>query len=177
MLEPWAESRLEEFVRLAADPAVMRFVGAGLPWSRDKAERDFARSLDAWSRHGFGKRSLLEKESGDWIGFVEVCQVGPGAVEVAPDEVEIGWWLAPARWGRGLATEAARAARDDAFSRVCLERLIGRYQPANVASGRVMEKIDMRHERDAVGRHGEEVRINALGRAAWRESFRARAVG
>ncbi len=91
----------------------------------------------------------------------------PEAIEVAQGEVEIGWWLVPPAWGRGLATEGARALRDEGFRRVGLERIVGRFQPANAASGRIMEKIGMRFERDAVGRHGEAVRIYSLERAEW----------
>ena len=66
-----------------------------------------------------------------------------------------------------MATEAARPIRDEAFERLGLARIIGRYRPANVASGRVMEKLGMRFERDAVGRRGDTVRIFALERADW----------
>jgi RimJ/RimL family protein N-acetyltransferase len=91
------------------------------------------------------------------------------AVEVDPGEVEIGWWLRPEAWGRGLATEGALALRDEGFERVGLDRLIARFRPENRASGRIMEKIGMRFERDAVGRDGEDVRIYALERPEWKE--------
>jgi RimJ/RimL family protein N-acetyltransferase len=110
---------------------------------------------------------VIAKEAGDWLGFVELCHVGPGAIEVV-GEIEIGWWLVPAMWGRGVATEAAVPVRDEAFERLGLERIVGRYRPANVASGRIMEKLGMRFERSAVGRHGDAVNIYALDRGGWR---------
>jgi RimJ/RimL family protein N-acetyltransferase len=145
---------------------VTRYVSTRLPWSRYEAERDFAESLEHWREHGFGKRSLVAKASGDWRGFVELCHVGPRAVEV-PGEIEIGWWIDPEAWGRGFATEGARAIRDEAFERVGLERIIARYRPANVAFGRVVQKLRLTFERDAVGRHGDVVRIHALERDGW----------
>ena len=53
-----------------------------------------------------------------------------------------------ALWGRGLATEGARAALDFGFGSLGLERIIARYHTDNVASGRVMQKIGMRYWRE-----------------------------
>ena len=59
------------------------------------------------------------------------------------------------------------AVRDEAFERVGLNRIIGRYDPRNRASGRIMEKLGMHHERDSVTKHGGPVRIYALDRKEW----------
>jgi len=157
VLERWDEARLEEFVVLCADPEVMRFIGLGVTWDRARAEEASVRALERWREFGFGRRSLIE--DGRWLGFVEINLVGPGVAGVEPDEVEIGWWLARSAWGKGFATEGACAIRDEGFERVGLERLIGRFQPANVASGRIMEKLGMRYERESTGRHDEPLSI------------------
>ena len=60
--------------------------------------------------------------------------------------VEIGWRLAPEHWGRGLATEAARAVVGHAFDSLGLDSLVSFTVPANVRSRRVMEKIGMTHD-------------------------------
>ena len=174
LLEPWDESRIRDFAELARDPQVMRYIGLGEVWSRDASDERFRHQLDHWRAHGFGWRSAVEKATRAWLGFVGLNYVPPEATEVPPGEVEIGWWLTPAVWGRGLATEGALALRDEAFERVGLERIIGRYQPENVASGRIMEKIGMVFERDAIGRHGETVRIYALTDSGWRAAVSSR---
>ena len=166
-LERVSERDLASFARLSADAEVMRFIGDGAPWPPQVAEQRFGRILEQWKAYDFGWRSAFERETGRWVGFLGLNYVPVEAVEVPDGEVEIGWWLEPAAWGRGLATEGARALRDEAFERVGLERIIGRFQPANAASGRIMEKLAMHFERDAVGRHGETVRIYALERADW----------
>ena len=63
-------------------------------------------------------------------------------------EIEIGWWLARAWWGKGLATEAAREALRDGFERVGLRRVVAIAQPQNRASIRVMEKLGMKFARE-----------------------------
>ena len=174
LLEPWDESRIRDFAQLARDPQVIRYIGPGEVWSRGASDERFRRQLDHWQAHGFGWRSAVEKTTRAWLGFVGLNYVAREAIEVPPGEVEIGWWLAPPAWGRGLATEGALALRDEAFERIGLDRIIGRYQSENVASGRIMEKIGMTFERDAVGRHGEIVRIYGLDSARWRSSVRTR---
>ncbi|MBA2293754.1 MAG: GNAT family N-acetyltransferase [Actinobacteria bacterium] len=56
---------------------------------------------------------------------------------------EIGWAIDPARWGEGLATEAAAAAPRDTFERVRLERVVSFTSLANIASTRVMERLGL----------------------------------
>jgi RimJ/RimL family protein N-acetyltransferase len=167
LLEPWHERHLEGFVRLASNERAMRYIGSGVVWSRERSEDRFAWHLDHWRRHGFGWRSAIDKSSRALVGFVGINHVRPEAIEVDAGEVEIGWRFASSTTGRGVATEGAIALRDEGFGRVGLQRLIGRCQPGNVASVRVMEKIGMRLERDARGRHGEQVRIYCLERERW----------
>jgi len=83
----------------------------------------------------------MPKEGRRLIGF---CGLQPLP---ETDEIEIGWWLARAWWGRGLATEAARAALHEGFTRAGLDRIVAIAQPANTASIRIMEKLGMRFER------------------------------
>src|SRR5688572_26390004 len=67
-------------------------------------------------------------------------------------EVEVGYVLARSHWGQGLATEAACASRDYAFTKLGVDRVVSIIQPGNLVSQRVAEKNGMRHERDwAVG--------------------------
>lgn len=145
----------------------MRYIGDGSTWSPERIDDVFERQLHHWQDHLFGWRAVLLRETGEWAGFVGLNHVGPEATEVTGDEVEIGWWLRPGMWGRGIATEAAVALRDEGFERAGLDRIIGRYQPDNVASGRIMARLGMTVERDAVGRHGETIRIYALEREQW----------
>jgi hypothetical protein len=62
----------------------------------------------------------------------------------ATDDVEVGWWLVPERWGQGLATEVGRAALRFAFDVAGLERVMAVAHPDNLASRRVMERLGMR---------------------------------
>ena len=78
-------------------------------------------------------------------------------------ETEIGWWLARACWGQGLATEAARAALQHGFERAGLARIVAVALAANRASIHVMEKLGMKYEREMIHR-GFQVVLYAVNR-------------
>ena len=98
---------------------------------------------------------LIEKSTGKMIGF---C--GLQALE-GTSEIEIGWWLARAMWGKGLATEAAQEALRDGLGRAGLKRIVAIAQPENGASIHVMEKLGMAFEREMTHR-GFRVALYAI---------------
>ena len=143
-LEPWREQDWLELKPIAQDPEVVRYISNGQPWPEERIREFVARQIASYAAHGFCFWRLMPKNSEQAIGF---C--GLQSLELDGNtEVEIGWWLARAWWGRGLATEAAREALRDAFARVRLERIISIAQPENRASIHIMEKLGMRYERD-----------------------------
>jgi RimJ/RimL family protein N-acetyltransferase len=167
LLEPLDVSRQEDFVALTADPETMRYWWPNGPFTREVAERSFAASLARLREHGFGRRWIVAKQNGAWLGFTETKYFGQSCEDVSPDEVEIGWMLMPSAWGRGYATEAGRAVRDEAFDRLALDTIVAVHHPANAASGRVMEKLGMAFERDVVTRTGWPYRLYRLTREQW----------
>jgi RimJ/RimL family protein N-acetyltransferase len=160
-LEPWTPAYGGMLARLAALPEMMRFIGRGQPWTAAEAEEHSARALAHWREHGFGWRAAVEREAGRAVGMV-VLELTAGVPELDDGEHEIGWWLDPAAWGRGYASEAGRAIVDEAFGRVGAQSVVARIQLGNTASERVAAALGLRLERDATGRHGEPVRILRL---------------
>jgi RimJ/RimL family protein N-acetyltransferase len=128
------------------DPEVMRF-GDGVQtkewidaWLRTCLERYY----QTW---GFGPYAVVEKDSHDVIGY---CGLFYFPDINGQPEVEIGYRLARAAWGRGYATEAVSAVRDFAFYTLGIRRLIAMIDPANSASVHVAQKIGMRYEQDVM---------------------------
>ena len=160
-LVPWSEVHFELLGRLAALPEVTRFIGSGVPWSSQRAAEVAARCLEHWRQHGFGWRVALERETGDSVGFIALSFAGEGA-GVAASEYEIGWWLQPSAWGRGLAREGAAAVADDAFQRIGAPSVLARIAPGNTASLRVAAAIGMTPEGESVGRFGEPIAVLRL---------------
>jgi RimJ/RimL family protein N-acetyltransferase len=118
----------------------MRYIGDGQPWPEDRARAFVERQIATFAAHSFCLWKLTTK-NGELIGF---CGLQPLP---ETDDIEIGWWLARAHWGQGLATEAASAALRDGFQRAALQRIVAIAQPANIASIAVMQKLGMRFVR------------------------------
>ena len=140
----WRWEDWKEFRKLTMDPLVVRYLGTGEPWPDERVQEFVARQCENWEKHRFCLWKLLPKDSDTLIGICGLQRL-PGG----PD-VEIGWWLAPSHWGQGLATEAARQALAYGFEVCNFERIVAIAQAANRDSLRVMDRIGMRFEREAI---------------------------
>jgi len=87
-----------------------------------------------------------DRASGELVGYAGLNR---DAVEGEP-AVEVGWSIAPARWGEGLATEAGGTAIRWGFERAGLDEIVAFALLDNLRSRRVMEKLGMTYERDFV---------------------------
>jgi RimJ/RimL family protein N-acetyltransferase len=165
-LDPWAEPDFKLLGDLARTPAVMRYIGDGTTWTDARIADVGAHISEHWRRHGFGWR--MAREDGAPVGFIALNFAGEGG-GVAADEYEIGWWLAPSAWGRGLAREGATAVRDDAFERVGAPSILARVSPANAGSLAVAAAIGLSREADSTGRAGEPIAVLRLTADRWRQ--------
>jgi RimJ/RimL family protein N-acetyltransferase len=99
------------------------------------AWRSVATMLGHWQIRGYGQWTVVEKASGEIVG-----RVGLWNPEGWPG-IELGWITRRSRWGEGLATEAARASLDWAWSHTPANHIISIIDHDNIASIRVAEKI------------------------------------
>jgi RimJ/RimL family protein N-acetyltransferase len=134
---------LAPLAALYADPEVRRYFPDGtrtLEETREELE---------WFLHGHPRRpelglwATVERSTGAFLGR---CGLLPWTID-GVDEVELAYLIDPARWGEGLATEAARAIAAHARDALRLRRLIALVTPGNGASVRVATKVGMAFER------------------------------
>ncbi|MEQ8272531.1 MAG: GNAT family N-acetyltransferase [Deltaproteobacteria bacterium] len=119
-----------------SDPEVMRYTGEPMPASVDVMRKMIADYPD-FERHGYGRWVCEEKATGEVIGFAGLKYLEDFG------EVDVGYRLRRTWWGRGLATEAARACLDFGFEAIGLEEIVAFVEPENAASVRVAEKLGM----------------------------------
>lgn len=131
-LVAWGDEHFEHLLRWSSDPQVIEYVGDGEPWSPEYAEERHEKALRLHEEFGYGWFAAVEH--GEVVGLGSMMYRGEAGIE-------IGWWVDPAHWGRGLATRMATRLRDRALARS--HRVIAGYHDGNAASGRVMEKIGM----------------------------------
>jgi RimJ/RimL family protein N-acetyltransferase len=112
--------------------------------SRKESDELVDRVEAHFGKYGFGPWAAEVRASGQFIGYIGLMV--PRFKAAFTPCVEIAWRLAHAYWGRGLATEGARAVLRYAFEELKLPSLVSFTVPANVRSRRVMEKLGMSHD-------------------------------
>lgn len=144
ILRPWNDGDLAPFAALNADPRVMEHFPAPLSAAESDALAERIRA--ALEADGHGLWAVERPGVARFIGFTGLSR--PRFESHFTPCVEIGWRLAAAHWGRGLATEAASAVLDVAFGELELPEVVSFTAVENRASRRVMEKLGMRRDAD-----------------------------
>lgn len=144
LLSKMSRADQADLERMYADPAVMATLGGvrSAAWVADYIDKQIAH----WDEHGFGFWTLRDPATGEFIGR--------GGLRYATIdnkvEIEVGYGLMRAFWGRGLATELATESVRVAFDELHLPELVCFALLTNGASRRVMEKAGFIYERDAL---------------------------
>jgi len=168
LLRPWRPAEdVAALTEMNADPAVMRWVAPNRPLRAEESADFLDRMIRHWDEHGFGLWALVprDEDAAECIGFAGLAI--PSFLPAVLPAVEVGWRLAPAWWGRGLATEAARASMDFGFERLGLRSIVSIIDAGNARSLRVAEKLGMRPGPDRL--HPvtrRRLRVMQLGRGA-----------
>ena len=143
VLVPWTGEFNDAWVRILADPDVVRFISGGVPFTREEAIENSERSAALWAEFGFGPWAAIDAGTDRWIGRIglNLLDDWPG-----PDRWEVGWELDREFWGRGLATEGGREAIDFGFSVAGLRKIISVTRADHAASRRVMAKCGLQFQ-------------------------------
>jgi ribosomal-protein-alanine N-acetyltransferase len=140
-IRAWRDDDLDAVAAMNADPRVMEFFPSAL--TREESAARLARSRAGVTAGGIGFRPVEVLGGPAFVGMVGLL-VPDFAAHFTPT-VEIAWRLCPEHWGRGYATEAARALLAYGFGDLALPEIVAFTTTANVRSRRVMEKLGMRY--------------------------------
>lgn len=140
LIRSWRDEDFEPYAAMNADARVMEYFPSVL--SREESRVRFARGGARLAERGYGLWPVEVAGEAQFIGIVGLTD--PDFAAPFQPAVEIGWRLAAAHWGRGYATEAARAVLAWGFERLALAEIVSFTTGANVRSRRVMEKLGMR---------------------------------
>jgi RimJ/RimL family protein N-acetyltransferase len=140
-LRDWRAADAEAAFVIDGDAEVVRFlcrapvpdVDTEGPFLAERIERN-----QLWAPRGLGSWALVERATGDVVGNVLLKPLPPTS-----DEIEVGWHLARRVWGRGYASEAARALLRYGFEELALDEILAVVAPANARSAAVARRIGM----------------------------------
>ena len=141
IMRPFDLAEAGEAFAWFGDPRVMRYVPTGPDPSIERTRSRLAGYVAHQAANGFSKWAVVDRASGRLIGDAGLLRLDS---QGWPGWIDLGFRLVPGSWGRGLATEAAHAWANAAFSRFHLATLVALVHPDNAASLRVVEKVGFR---------------------------------
>ncbi len=142
ILREFQREDYRELFPIFANPQVMKFSVSGCLTVAQTQER-IDSFIDSYCQHGFGRWAVVLKEEKQIIGY---CGMALEEVD-EKKETELGYRLSDKYWGKGLATEAAKATLQYGLNELKLPSIIAVVEPANTASIRVVEKLGMEYTR------------------------------
>ena len=175
-MTPYAESDIDLAIAMFTDPEVCRY-GLDL-----MTEDEIRRDIGGWTRRGsngcIGIWCVSLSDTGDKLGTVALLPMPVESQEtdldlVVPGEmpdadIEIGFYFKRSAWGMGYASEAAARLLAQVFTQSPLEEVVANFDPANTASGRVLEKVGF-VDRGPMRAYGQDVAGYRTTREEWFE--------
>jgi ribosomal-protein-alanine N-acetyltransferase len=152
---------VDDIFAMRSDPEVMRFIRA--PQNRIETVNWLNLVSSRWESDHIGFCAIVEKQNKKFIGWCGLWRLKETG------DLEIGYAIAKNAWGKGFATEAARAFLQYAFERLKPDKIVAVAEPENLFSRRVMEKLGMKFVRLGKFYNGELVQY-AVSRESWLES-------
>jgi len=141
LLRMFRPDDLDNLAGLFSDPEVMRYVAEGDTVNREETDKALHSMIKHWETHGFGRWAAVDRLTHEFVGF--------GGLRSLLGTPEVVYHFAPAHWGKGLATELARASLRFGFEERSFDRIVAIAKPQNVASIHVMEKLGMHYQMHA----------------------------
>jgi len=161
ILRPFDPSDAKPLHRILNQENILQYFPGSSSPSLGRVEALIQRQSTHWESHGFGWWAVQSKDHSELIGW--------NGLQYLPetDEVEIGYLLSKPFWGRGLATEGARAGLCFGFEMLGLQTIVGIVHPENAASAHVLEKLGMACTGPAIYFEMDVLRYE-VGREEWR---------
>ncbi len=138
LLRMFRPDDLDDLAGLFSDPEVMRYVGDGNTVNRRETDKALRSIIKHWETHGFGRWAAVDRMTHEFVGF--------GGLRSLLGTPEVVYHFATAHWGKGLATELARASLRFGFEERSFDRIVAVAKPKNAASIHVMEKLGMHYQ-------------------------------
>jgi RimJ/RimL family protein N-acetyltransferase len=141
ILRPFALADAPEVRRLASDRAIAdTTLSIPHPYPDGLAEEWIGTHQARYEQGTQVSFAIVRRADGALLGAIGIHP------EAGHGHAEMGYWIGVPYWNQGYTTEAAAAVLHYAFTTLGLHRVFAEHMTRNPASGRVMQKIGMRHE-------------------------------
>ncbi|GAA4231702.1 GNAT family N-acetyltransferase [Actinomadura meridiana] len=142
VLRPLTGDDFDDYAAMMSDPDVTSGLADGAITNEIDAWRSLATFIGHREIRGYSHWALIEKTTGSFVG-----RAGPWRPHGFPG-LGLGWCLSRHHWGKGYASEAARAALNYCFTDLAADEVISLILPRNTRSIAVAERIGHHHLHD-----------------------------
>ena len=162
-LIPLNPAHAEVLHRIYETEGVLRYFPTTTPPALENVRRFVLNQQEHWDKYGYGNWSILPEGENQIVGWA--------GLQFLPelDETEVGYLLDQPFWGKGLATEAARASIQCGFEQCGLDHIIALVHPENYASRRVIDKCGMTYV-ETIHLWGIDLMRHRLDADDWRKA-------
>lgn len=139
---------VDAMFELDSNPLVHKYLGNNPITSRAEAKTIIGFIMSQYKDRGIGRFAVIEKSSGDFIGWSGL-KYNTGDSEALGDKrdfYDIGYRLIPKYWGKGYATESAKAALDFGFNTLQLPLICGAAEVDNIASNTILLNLGLQYK-------------------------------
>ena len=157
LMREFTPADLDTLVEQRSDPEVNKYLGGTRLQNPEKLAARLRFYIDCYDQYGFGTGAIIWKETGEIIGSSGLQPLD------GTSEIEVGYTLIKSFWRKGIGFETAKAWLDFGFNVKNLGRIVAVAYPENTGSWRIMEKLGMKHEKNAVF-YGAECVFYAVSR-------------
>lgn len=140
LLRPFEMRDAQGLFEMDSNPEVHRYLGNKPLTSFEQAEKVVAKVINQHQRNGIARWTAIEKNTGKYMGWAGI-KLFEGECCGHKNFYEIGYRFKPEYWGKGFATETAKAALDYTFKTLKASTAYAMTHHENLASQRVLEKI------------------------------------
>ena len=141
IMKQFCKEDARHLFELNSDPEVTKYVGEGAYKDLD-AVREFIRNYNQYEKYGQGRLNIFDKQTDEYIGWCGLKYLENEGYS------DLGYRLLKKHWGKGYATEAAKASLDYGFKTLELDKIIGTAMKENLASIGVFKKLGMQYSHD-----------------------------
>jgi ribosomal-protein-alanine N-acetyltransferase len=164
ILRPFVEDDFETLCKLRSDPEVMKYMGGDEFRKPEKIKERFRHYIEHQKKYGYAVWAAILKETNEMIGTAGLQHLDNG------EEIEVGYGFDKPFWGKGYATEAARALLHYGFETLGLEKIVAVAIPENIPSRHVMEKLGMKYVKNTM-HYGNECVYYSITKDEFAKSF------
>lgn len=145
IIRPFTLKDVEPAHQMNLDEDVSRYTGDGGVVSKEETERRIIEDVFGdYEKYGFGRLAVELKQEETFIGFAGLKYLED------MDEVDLGYRFMKKYWGKGIATESAKACIDFGFDQLNINKIIAMIIPENKGSLRVLEKLKFNFDKKII---------------------------